>query len=139
MLEAFGQDRGQPGLDGRLGVDQPLKVLAGQLEEPAGFGAPDGGKPGVAVAASPVAGGELTEMVTGAGGPDRAGVDEDLVPTGQDDIEGPVGVPSPDDLLPAGGVEMDAAGPDGLDRRVGRSGIAGARGGRDAGGGLRGR
>ena len=41
LLEAFGQDRGQPGLDGGFGVDQPLKVLAGQLEEPAGFSAPD--------------------------------------------------------------------------------------------------
>jgi hypothetical protein len=73
VLQALGQGGRQPGLDGRLGVDQPLEVLAGQPQESAGFGAADGGEAGVAVAASPVAGGELAEVVTGTVGADCAG------------------------------------------------------------------
>src|SRR6476620_9794427 len=98
VLETLGQGGGEPGLDGRLGVDQPLKVLAGQPQELARFGTADGGEAGVAVTASPVAGGELAEMVTGAVGADEPGVDEDVVPAGQDDVEEPVGIPAPDDL-----------------------------------------
>jgi hypothetical protein len=78
----FGQGGREPGPDGRLGVDQPLEVLAGQPEEPAGFGTADGGEAGVAVAASPVAGGELAEVVTGTVGADEPGVDEDVVAAG---------------------------------------------------------
>ena len=65
LLEPFGQDLGDVSVDDRFGVDQPLEVLAGQSEEPAWFGAPDGGGTGVAVAASPVAGGELAEVSPG--------------------------------------------------------------------------
>src|ERR1700730_11335916 len=74
LPKALGQGRGESGLDGRFGVDQPLKVLAGQFQQPARFGAPDGGETGVAVAASPVAGGELAEVVTGAHGADEPGI-----------------------------------------------------------------
>src|SRR5271165_2384679 len=114
LLEAFGQRRGDFGLDGRFGVDQPLKVLAGQFQQPAGFGAPDGGEAGVAVAASPVTGGELTEVVAGAHGADEPGVDEDVVTAGQDDIEEPVGVPAACDVVPGGHLEKGRAGVDGL-------------------------
>src|SRR5258708_10213081 len=84
LLEAFGQGRGKLGFDGRFGVDEPLEVLAGQSEEPAGFGAPDGGETGVAVAASPVAGGRLPEVVTGAHGAAEPGIAENVVQAGQD-------------------------------------------------------
>ena len=70
LPEAFGQGGCESGLDGRLGIGQPLEIPAGQLEERAGFGAGDGDQAGVAVAASQVAGGELAEMVTGAEGAD---------------------------------------------------------------------
>jgi hypothetical protein len=46
QLAASGQGRGGFGLDGRFGIDQPLEVLAGQSEEPAGFGEPDGSQAG---------------------------------------------------------------------------------------------
>src|SRR5580693_10387410 len=86
LPKALGQGRGESGLDGRFGVDQPLKVLAGQFQQPTGFCAPDGGETGVAVAASPVAGGELAEVVTGPQGADEPGVDEGVVAAGQDDV-----------------------------------------------------
>src|SRR5215468_947289 len=117
ILEAFGQGGREPGLDGGLGVDQPLEVLAGQPEEPTAFGAADGGEAGVAVAAAPVAGGELAEVVTGAVGADEPGVDEDVVAAGQDDVEEPVGIPAADDLLPRGNIEPDAASVDGVPGR----------------------
>src|SRR6266568_486451 len=33
VLQALGQGGGEPGLDRRLGVDQPLEILAGQPQE----------------------------------------------------------------------------------------------------------
>ncbi len=88
---------------------------------PAGFGAADGGEPGVTVAAAPVAGGELAEVVTGAESADEPGVDEDVVAAAQGDVEEPVGVPAADDLVPGGDVEGDAAGPDGMPGRGGHA------------------
>ena len=65
LLESFGEDLGQLGPDGWLGIDQPLKVLAAEPKKAAFLGAPYGGQTGIAVAASPVTGGELAEMITG--------------------------------------------------------------------------
>src|SRR6516164_10402195 len=98
LLEPFGQDLSQVSLDGRFGVDQPLKVLAGQSEQPTGFGTPDGGETGVTIATSPVAGGEFTEVITGSHGADEPGLDEDVEAAGQDDIEKPVRISPADDL-----------------------------------------
>src|SRR5580704_10242700 len=66
VLQPLGQRGRDPGLDRRLAVHQPGQILGGQLQEPARFGAADGGEPGVAVTAAPVACGELAEVVTGA-------------------------------------------------------------------------
>src|SRR5258708_8966679 len=87
-----------------------MEVLGGQSEERAGFGAPDGGETGVAVAAAPVAGGELAEVVTGAHGADEPGIDEHVVAAGQDEIEEPVAIPAADGLLPVGHPETGGAG-----------------------------
>src|SRR5580704_7941503 len=125
LLEAFDQGRGDGGLDGRFGVDQPLKVLASQFQQPAGFGAPDGSGTGVAVTASPIVGGELAEVVAGAHGTDEPGFDEDVVTAGQDDIEEPVGLPAACDLLPGGHVEPSRACVDGVNGGGGHAGQQG--------------
>ena len=90
LLEPFGQDLGEFSLDGRFRVDQPLRVLAGESEEPTGFGAPHGGEAGVAIAAAPVTGRELAEVVTPPERADRPGVDENVVAAGEDDVKRPV-------------------------------------------------
>src|SRR5215475_12181824 len=125
LLEAFGQDLGQLGPDGRLGPDQPLKVLAAQPEELARCGAPHGGQTRVAVAASPVAGGELAEMLTGAEGTDQPFIDENLVKASQRDVEEPVCIPLPDDLLTGSHVDAGAAVADSLNDRIGHIGQQG--------------
>src|SRR6476646_8880554 len=122
VLQAFGQGGGDPGLDRRLAVRQPRQVLGGELQQPARFGAANGGEPSVAVAAAPVARGELAEVVAGAVAADEPGVDEDVVAPGQDDVEEPVRVPAADDLLTGGDVTGDAAGLDGPPGRGGQAG-----------------
>jgi hypothetical protein len=87
FAQPFGRHLGQLGLDHRFGVCQPLQVLGGQLQEPAAFGAADGGETGVAVAASPVTGGELAEVVAGAERADEPAVDGDVVAARQHAVE----------------------------------------------------
>src|SRR6516162_5047907 len=102
LLQPFGEDVGQFGPHSWLGGDEPLEVVAAEPEEAAVLGAPDGGRPGVAVAASPVAGGEFAEMLARAQDADRPVIDEDLVAAGQRDVEEPVRIPPADHLLTSG-------------------------------------
>src|SRR5215470_10714076 len=125
FLEPFGQDPGQLGPHSWLSPDQPLKVLAAQPEQPAGFGAPHGGQTGVAVTASPVTRGELAKMLTRAEGADHPVLDEDLVMAGKRDVEEPVRIPPADDLLTGGHVDAGAAVTDRLDDRIGHPGQQG--------------
>jgi DNA-binding transcriptional ArsR family regulator len=118
-LEPFGQDLGELGLDGRFGLHQPLKVPAREPEHLTGFGAPDGREAGVAVAPSPVTRRELAEVVAGPERADRPGIDEDVIATGKDDVEGPVRAPPADDLVSGGYVQTYGTGADRLNGPAG--------------------
>src|SRR5215469_17453205 len=104
VWEPLGEYLGQLGLHSRLGSDQPLKIVRAEPEELARFGAPHGGQAGIAVAASPVPGGELAEMLTRAEDADQPVIDENAVTAGQRDIEIPVCIPPADDLFTGGHV-----------------------------------